>query len=74
MLNENHFLILMTVLYSKLTYAEHALKTTASHAALTLIDRWIMPYSITNFFLAENGLLFVSKFSNPLAGSSALKN
>lgn len=69
----NQFVFAMNDRYSRLTRAVPVSKTTASRAALTIIDNWIMPYGIPNFLLTDSGQQFVRKFFNALCSILGIK-
>lgn len=62
MTNENQFVELMTFLYSTLTSEVPTSKTTAKHITSIFYEMWIVPFSIPDYLLTDNGTQFMSRF------------
>lgn len=60
--NDNHFIIVLTGRYIKLTLAVPMTKKTASYVAFVLLDNFIFPYGISNTVLSYNRPQFIFSF------------
>lgn len=62
----NQYVATVTDRYSTVTSAIPTSKTSASHVGTSAFKRWIVPYGILSFLLADNGPRFVAKLFEKL--------
>lgn len=64
----NHFFLVITQRYSKLTRSITTFKGTSAHRTNLFLDDWIYKFGISMDLLADNGQQFVSKFFRCVSG------